>query len=520
MPIARAVDILEQMCAALARAHDLGVVHRDLKSDNILLTARGGRKDFVKILDFGLAALARDPRLAPKGAVFGTPEYMSPEQARGEDATRAVRSVRARRPVLRDAHRPAAVPLATIARRCSRCSAPRRRRGRAAMQARHRAAGRSDRPAAAREGCRASATATATICTKSSRRFQRSLPVEAARQLAERSAGARAAAAARAHRRASGVGHARRELPAHGRARATRTARVPPELQTAIDALWELASRASRLEGEVASHTRKLDATERRGRALRAEIGRKVEELATEESRALREAERLARARARRRAASFAQRSKSARRRAQSARGRDRAAATARRCARCSKQPGAARARHGGQPAHIESRRRVTPAAHEARAARAAQADRRAAQSAAALLGRARKRLDHRARPHRAKVKEALGYEQRFGEASTTLVRHLRERPECRDMIEDLVANDKRRRRPPARSRPQPRLSRPHDRPHAAPPANRRAANSFAAATEVGYSPASLAEWRNRQTRRTQNPVPARACRFDPDLGY
>jgi serine/threonine-protein kinase len=86
LPLPRAVDILEQMCAALARAHDLGVIHRDLKSDNIMLTARGGRRDFVKILDFGLAALARDPRLAPKGAVFGTPEYMSPEQARGEDA--------------------------------------------------------------------------------------------------------------------------------------------------------------------------------------------------------------------------------------------------------------------------------------------------------------------------------------------------------------------------------------------------------------------------------------------------
>src|SRR6478735_953346 len=86
MSLSRGVDILEQMCAALARAHDLGVVHRDLKSDNILLTVRGGRKDFVKILDFGLAGLARDPRLAPKGAVFGTPEYMSPEQARGEEA--------------------------------------------------------------------------------------------------------------------------------------------------------------------------------------------------------------------------------------------------------------------------------------------------------------------------------------------------------------------------------------------------------------------------------------------------
>ena len=87
MPLSRGVDILEQMCAALARAHDLGVVHRDLKSDNILLTTRGGRKDFVKILDFGLAHLAMDPRLAPKGAVFGTPEYMAPEQARGEEAT-------------------------------------------------------------------------------------------------------------------------------------------------------------------------------------------------------------------------------------------------------------------------------------------------------------------------------------------------------------------------------------------------------------------------------------------------
>src|ERR1700734_1751662 len=87
MPLARSVDILEQMCAALARAHDLGVVHRDLKSDNILLTSRGGRKDFAKILDFGLAHLAMDPRLAPKGAVFGTPEYMAPEQARGEEAT-------------------------------------------------------------------------------------------------------------------------------------------------------------------------------------------------------------------------------------------------------------------------------------------------------------------------------------------------------------------------------------------------------------------------------------------------
>ncbi len=89
MDLALAIDVLEQATAALARAHDLGVVHRDLKPDNIYLITRGGRRNFVKLLDFGLARLSRDGRLAAKGAVFGTPEYMSPEQARGEDATPA-----------------------------------------------------------------------------------------------------------------------------------------------------------------------------------------------------------------------------------------------------------------------------------------------------------------------------------------------------------------------------------------------------------------------------------------------
>src|ERR1700677_731916 len=64
---------------------------------------------------------------------------------------------------------------------------------------------------------------------------------------------------------------------------------APADVQTATAQAWDLASRATRLEGEVATHTRKLEALERRGRALRAEIGRKVEELAHEESRALRD---------------------------------------------------------------------------------------------------------------------------------------------------------------------------------------------------------------------------------------
>ncbi len=80
------VDILEQVCAALARAHNLGVIHRDLKPDNIYLLDKVGPKLFVKIFDFGLARVIKEGRLAEEGSVFGTPEYISPEQARGEDA--------------------------------------------------------------------------------------------------------------------------------------------------------------------------------------------------------------------------------------------------------------------------------------------------------------------------------------------------------------------------------------------------------------------------------------------------
>src|SRR5262249_51970616 len=72
-------------------------------------------------------------------------------------------------------------------------------------------------------------------------------------------------------------------------ARAYPNTRPPDKVQQAADRMWELAAHASRLEGELASHSRKLEALERRGRALRAEIGRKVEELAQEESRTMRE---------------------------------------------------------------------------------------------------------------------------------------------------------------------------------------------------------------------------------------
>jgi serine/threonine-protein kinase len=78
-PFARALRLLKQVAAALGAAHAAGVVHRDLKPDNIHVTAN----DIVKVLDFGVAKMAGAGRLTRTGMVFGTPHYMSPEQASG-----------------------------------------------------------------------------------------------------------------------------------------------------------------------------------------------------------------------------------------------------------------------------------------------------------------------------------------------------------------------------------------------------------------------------------------------------
>ncbi len=87
---ARAANIMVQVCGALEEAHRQGMVHRDLKPENIFLTTQGGIADFPKVLDFGLAKVTqREMRpgsliLTQEGMVFGTPEFMSPEQARGQ----------------------------------------------------------------------------------------------------------------------------------------------------------------------------------------------------------------------------------------------------------------------------------------------------------------------------------------------------------------------------------------------------------------------------------------------------
>jgi len=85
---ARALNIVAQIADALSASHHEGVIHRDLKPDNIFLITRDGRPDFVKVLDFGLAKLTHGSGPVPAhttdaGLVMGTPYYMSPEQCEG-----------------------------------------------------------------------------------------------------------------------------------------------------------------------------------------------------------------------------------------------------------------------------------------------------------------------------------------------------------------------------------------------------------------------------------------------------
>ncbi len=85
----RVEKIVQQIGGSLAEAHAQGIIHRDLKPDNVVLTERAGTKDFVKVLDFGIAkrsgeADQNEPKLTQQGMVLGTPPYMSPEQFTGQ----------------------------------------------------------------------------------------------------------------------------------------------------------------------------------------------------------------------------------------------------------------------------------------------------------------------------------------------------------------------------------------------------------------------------------------------------
>ena len=94
LPWARSKKIFLQICSALTAAHAQGIVHRDLKPENVFLVDFLGEPDFVKLLDFGIAKLTEADdggrKLTKTGMLFGTPEYMSPEQARGEQVDHRV----------------------------------------------------------------------------------------------------------------------------------------------------------------------------------------------------------------------------------------------------------------------------------------------------------------------------------------------------------------------------------------------------------------------------------------------
>lgn len=90
LPVERALRIFMQVCEGLAHAHEKGVIHRDVKPNNLMLVRYIGQTDFVKIVDFGIAKLALPGEgegndLTQTGEIFGSPMYMSPEQCRGKE---------------------------------------------------------------------------------------------------------------------------------------------------------------------------------------------------------------------------------------------------------------------------------------------------------------------------------------------------------------------------------------------------------------------------------------------------
>ncbi|MCC6901493.1 MAG: protein kinase [Polyangiaceae bacterium] len=438
MPLTRGVDILEQMGAALARAHDLGVVHRDLKSDNILITQRGGRKDFVKILDFGLAALAHDPRLAPKGAVFGTPEYMSPEQARGEQA----------------GPQSDLYALGVLFFEMLVGQLPFRAADRDTLLEMQRTAP-APRPTSIKKDVNPVAEKIILkLLEKESRKryrdghhlleelkaLQRSLPSTSWDKEAAGEAPAPAAPPpAPPPPKSTPVTEwaNRAGLFARMLARAFPAGNAAPELSQAMANIWEVTAKANGLEGEIASHTRKLEALERRGRALRAEIGRKVEELAQEESRALRDA------------AAYGEEEETARRELSSAMQLAKEkVAQADAAERAGQGSRAIYEGAGAARAMVEAKRQWLSTREARRTAREAIARdlRRQIEDLRAQLARYAEALEEDLASGREKVaartREGVRMEQTFGDASHALSEALKDRPECRDLMAQLKGAD------------------------------------------------------------------------------
>jgi eukaryotic-like serine/threonine-protein kinase len=92
MAESRVLDLAKQLCAGLSHAHDLGLIHRDFKPENVIVEQLPGGREVARIVDWGVAILREDAavdvdtdeRLTTRGIVVGTPHYMAPEQARGD----------------------------------------------------------------------------------------------------------------------------------------------------------------------------------------------------------------------------------------------------------------------------------------------------------------------------------------------------------------------------------------------------------------------------------------------------
>lgn len=281
IPLSRTVDILEQTCAAMARAHDLGVIHRDIKSDNVFLSERGGRHDFVKVFDFGLASLLHDARLAPEGAVFGTPEYMSPEQTRGEEATPSS-----------DLYALGVLFFEMLTGRLPFVSADRRE----ILKLHQEGVPPKLRQVQPDSPAEAEKIIHKLLEKDPGRRYRdahhlledmKALQRHAPRELAWDPMPALPPAGTQASPMTSGVASWALRSVMFGRivSRANpRIARSPTVLR-ALDDLWRLCAQAAQVETEMASYGSRLDAYERRAKDLRSQYGRQIEDLAGEESR-------------------------------------------------------------------------------------------------------------------------------------------------------------------------------------------------------------------------------------------